>query len=191
MRPGTVEGSPSRYAARAGSLSRSRTSRASRTWVGVRRGRCRRTSPTTDWAATIASRTAASVGGSPVMRQITVPASAPTSLTRSTVSPASRRGASVPSEAPASVAVSCATERGVKSPESARRSVAWSSPSMLSRTDGPSTGVHRSEGAPGPTLEKCSVSSSTSRAVAASFTTTPSPGTRTTGPRRASARNAG
>ena len=83
------------------------------------------------------------------------------------------------------------TARGVKSPESARRSRAWSPPSMLSSTDGPSTGVQRSDGDPGPTLVNRSVSSSTARAVAASDTTTPMPGTRTTGPRWRSARIAG
>ena len=54
---------------------------------------------------------------------------------------------------------------------------------MLSSTLGPSTGVQRSLGAPGPVFEKLAVFMSTPRSSAASFTTTPRRGMRRTGPR--------
>ena len=62
---------------------------------------------------------------------------------------------------------------------------------MFSSTDGPTTGVHRAAGDPGPVLANAAGSVSTSRARAASLTTTPTRGTRTTGPTRARARTSG
>ena len=104
--------------------------------------------------------------------------------TRSTGSPAAEPASEVArSPGRGDSATSASTNAGAKSGPSLRRSARCSSPSMLSSTLGPSTGVHRSLGAPGPVLEKLAVFISTPRSRAASFTTTPSPGTRRTGPR--------
>ncbi len=71
---------------------------------------------------------------------------------------------------------------GVKSGASFFRRCACSWPSMFNRARGPMTGLHSSDDPPGPTLEKWRPSSRTSRMICASDTTTPTPGTRTTGP---------
>ncbi|GAA3443059.1 hypothetical protein [Planomonospora venezuelensis] len=127
---------------------------------------------------------------SPIVRQITAPAITRMTSTRSTVSPRASRASSSASGPRSTSATRSATYPGVNSGISFLRSARWPGPSMLSSTDGPSTGVHRSPGEPGPSLRKRS-SVSTARATAASLTTTPSPGTRTTGPSRASSRTRG
>ena len=195
MRPGTVAWSPASQAAAASAVTASSTALAAATWAADSRRVVSPTMATTRSPASNMARWRSSAwpagGRMPSSSHTTAPAATLVTSTRSTGSPAARRSRTLASSGARAPAHSRSVAAGVNSPASLRRRARWASPSMLSSTDGPSTGVHRAPEDPGPSLRNRSGSPRTSLARAASLTTTPTPGTGTAGPARATRRSRG